>query len=51
MQSNIHEMYGSICGSKCESGFDWSTFVLTVLSLTGIVNVTLSLPTTGQLYT
>ena len=29
MQSNIHEIYGSICGSKCESGlltvviFDW----------------------------
>ena len=31
MQSNIHEIYGSICGSKCESGFDWSTFVLTVV--------------------
>ena len=31
MQSNIHEIYGSICGSKCGSGFDWSTFVLTVV--------------------
>ena len=31
MQSNIHEIYGSICGSKCESGLDWSTFVLTLV--------------------
>ena len=31
MQPNIHEIYGSICGSKCESGLDWSTFVLTVV--------------------
>ena len=22
----MHEIYGSICESKCESGFDWSTF-------------------------
>ena len=28
---NMHEIYGSICELKCESGFDWSTFPLTAI--------------------
>ena len=27
----MHEIYGSICELKCESGFDWSTFPLTAI--------------------
>ena len=28
---HIYEIYGSICELKCESGFDWSTFLLTAV--------------------
>ena len=31
MQPNIYKIYGLICGLKCESGYDWSTIVLTVV--------------------
>ena len=27
----MHEIYGSICELECESGFDWSTFLLTAI--------------------
>ena len=46
----MHKIYGSICESNCESGFDWSTFPLTAvifdsLGPTGpLVNITFSLP-------
>ena len=46
----MHEMYGSICESKCECGFDWSTFPLTTVMFDWlwpkgyIVNITFSLP-------
>ena len=47
---NMHEIYGSICESKCESGFDWSTFPLTAIIFDWlwpkgcIVNIKFSLP-------
>ena len=44
---NMHEIYESICKSKCESGFHWSTFPLTAVIfdwLWCIVNITFSLP-------
>ena len=46
----MHEIYGSICESKCESGFDWSTFPLAAVIFDWlwpkglIVNITFSLP-------
>ena len=47
---NMHEIYGSICELKCESGFDWSTFPLTAIIFDWlwpkgcIVNTKFSLP-------
>ena len=46
----MHEIYGSICQSKCESGFDWSTFPLAAVIFDWlwpkglIVNIKFSLP-------
>ena len=46
----MHEIYGSICELKCESGFDWSTFLLTAIIFDWlwpkgcIVNMKFSLP-------
>ena len=43
----MYKKYGSICESKRESGFDWSTFQLTAVILTGfglIVDITFSFP-------
>ena len=46
----MHTIYGSICESKCESGFDWSTFPLAAVIFDClwpkglIVNITFSLP-------
>ena len=46
----MHEIYGSICESKCESGFDWSTFPLAAVVFDWlwpmglIVSITFSLP-------
>ena len=44
----MHEIYGSICESKCESGFDWSTFQLTAVTFDWLWpkgrNITFSLP-------
>ena len=46
----MHQIYGSICESKCESGFDWSTFPLAAVIFDWlwpkglIVNITFSLP-------
>ena len=43
-------LYGSICDSKCESGFDWSTFPLAAVIFDWlwpkglIVSITFSLP-------
>ena len=46
----MHEIYGSICELKCESGFDWSTFPLNAIIFNWlwpkgcIVNIKFSLP-------
>ena len=46
----MHEIYGSMCESKCESGFDWLTFPLAAVFFDWlwpkglIVNITFSLP-------
>ena len=46
----MHEIYGSICESKCESGFDWSTFPLGAVIFDWLwpkglfVSITFSLP-------
>ena len=46
----MHEIYGSICELKCESGFGWSIFPLTTIIFDWvwpkgcIVNIKFSLP-------
>ena len=46
----MHEIYGSICESKCKSGFDWSTFQPNAVNFDrlwpkgSLVNIIFSLP-------